>query len=577
VVDTAFPAGAERALQSIRATTKAPIRYAVMTHHHADHSFGSGAFAAVGATVIAQENAARQFRTAAARDYAARRQRDPAAKQDAHAPDITFKDRLSIAAGDQTIELLHFGAAHTAGDLFVWLPERRILCTGNACTNGPMAYLGDADTASWIDVLGHAQALGPTTIVPGHGAIGGPELLAVRRRYLGELRDEVARHLAVGKRGPDLRDAVEVPTWKTWTDAKIDPGHVARVEEELTRGVGAGLHDQAGQVIAVPMLADGTPPPLVFVAGPMPDAELAALRALAANVEIVIADSPAAALVHAERAHGIDGRFAEAEFLRRAKQLRWVQAMSAGVERLVGVRELVDGPAVLTNMAGMYGTAIADHTLGMVLSLTRALPQWLELQRGGAWGRDAGFAQDELHGKTMLVLGLGGIGREVAKRAHGFGMRVLATQTRPAATPAFVERIATPDATDALLADADVVVICLPLTPQTKGLFDRARLARMKPGALLVNIARGAIVDTNALVEALDAGHLGGAALDVVDPEPLPEGHPLWSRPRVILTPHVSGRSPLSERRRFELFAENLRRFARGLPLLNVVDKQAGY
>lgn len=578
VVDAAFPAGAERAVRAIRATTKAPVRYAVMTHHHADHSFGAGAFAALGATVIAQENAARRYRDAAARDYPALRRVDPAAAEiDPHAPDLTFRDRLTLQAGADRIELLHFGHAHTDGDLFVWLPDRKILCTGDACTNGPMSWLGDADTAGWIEVLGRAQALGAHTIVPGHGAIGGSELLTIRRRYLGELRAEVAKHLSTGKRGEALRDAVVVPTWQAWTDAKIDPGHVARVESELTRGVGSELASEAGDQIAIAMPDDGTPPRLVFVAGPMSELEQQALRALAANVELVIAETPQAALVHAERAHGIEAQFATPEFLARAKQLRWVQAMSAGVERYVAIEELVEGPALLTNMRGMYGSAIADHTMGMVLSLLRGLPQFLELQRRGVWGRDVEVAQDELSGKTMLVLGLGGIGHEVAKRAHAFGMRVVATQSRPSVAPSYVERVAGPDATDALLAEADVVVICVPLTTATRGMFDAARLSRMKAGALLVNIARGQIVDTDALLQHLDSGHLGGAALDVVEPEPLPEGHRLWSHPRVLLTPHVSGRSPLSERRRFELFAENMRRFARGVPLLNVVDKRAGF
>jgi phosphoglycerate dehydrogenase-like enzyme len=228
-------------------------------------------------------------------------------------------------------------------------------------------------------------------------------------------------------------------------------------------------------------------------------------------------------------------------------------------------------------MAGMYGTAIADHTIAMVLALMRGLPQWLEHQRAGAWARDEQVPQDELTGKTMLVLGLGGIGREVARRAHACGMRVLATDPRPQATPEFVDRIADPTALDSLLPEAHVVTICLPLTPQTRRLFDGERLRRMQRGAILVNIARGAIVDTDALIAALDDGTLGAAALDVVEPEPLPADHPLWTHPRVLLTPHVSGRSPLSSSRRVALFAENMRRFARGLPLLNVVDKRAGY
>lgn len=576
VVDTAFPRGAERSLRAIAATTEKPIRYAVMTHHHPDHSFGSGAFARAGATVVAHENAAEAYRRSAAAAYRERQARDDAAaKYDPYAPDITFKDRLVLGEGKQRIELLYFGHGHTAGDLVVWLPELAVLCTGDACVNGRLSWFGDADTASWMDQLAHMQTLGARVVVPGHGAVGGAELLAERRAYLQELRSEVRRLLGEGKRGAELAAAAHVPTWRRWTDAPIDPAHLAHVEAELTRGPGAGLVGQQGEAVAVRV--DGSPPSLVFLTGPLPDDELVVLRTLAPNVEIVVADSPEAAMAQAPRVHGCDARFLHPEFLAAAERLRWVQSMSAGVERYLAVPGFADSPAILTNMAGMYGSAIADHTLAMVLSLVRGLPQWLEHQRTGTWARGENVQQEELAGKTMLVLGLGGIGREVARRAHACGMRVLATEARPGATPAFVDRIATPDALDALLPDADVVCICLPLTPRTRSLFGAERLQRMKRSAILVNVARGAIVDTDALVTALREGNLAGAALDVVDPEPLPADHPLWSHPRVLLTPHVSGRSPLSDTRRFELFAENMRRFARGLPLLNVVDKDAGY
>ncbi len=575
VVDTAFPAGAERALRAIKSTTQRPIRWAVMTHHHPDHAFGSGAFAAEGATIVAQENAAHAYRHGIDA-YHKRQEVDAATKKyDPYAPDVTFKDRLTLECGAQRVELLHFGHAHTAGDLVVFVPALGLLCTGDVCVNGPMSYFGDADTKSWIDVLGHLQTLGAKIVVPGHGAVGGPEMLVERRSYLTELRREVARLLAEGNRGDAIRRAVVLPTWKRWTKSEPDPAHVSFVEAELTRGTGASLSTHTGDAVAIAV--PGEPPPLVFIAGPMPESELITLQTLAPNVEIVIAHTQAEAMAQAARAHGAEARFADAAFLRQATELRWVQAMSAGVERYVEVRELVDGPALLTNMSGMYGTAIADHALGMTLALLRGLPQWLEHQRAASWARGESIAQDELTGKTMLVLGLGGIGSEIARRAHACGMRVIATQRRPGPTPPFVTRIAGPDALDSLLPDADVVAICLPLTKATRGLFDAARLQRMRRGSILVNVARGGIVDTDALVAALRDGPLGGAALDVVDPEPLPPEHPLWTHPRVLLTPHVSARSPLSEARRFELFAENLRRFARGLPLLNVVDKQAGY
>lgn len=578
VVDAAFPLGAERALRAIKATTTKPIRYAVMTHHHGDHAFGSGAFAKEGAVVVAQENAAHDYAANLAA-YRQRQERDPVAKKyEPYAPEVTFRSRLTLAEGDRPIELLYFGHAHTRGDLFVWLPRERILCTGDACVSGAMSYLGDSDTASWIDVLAKVRALDPKLVLPGHGAVGGGELLVQRQNYFRELRGEVARLLGEGASTDDIRTNALVPTWRQWTTEPLDPQHVRHVVAELTRGAGAGLASRRGDAIAIPVPAGATPPRLVFLSGPLDGPERATLAALAPNVEIVIAADADAANAHIGRVHGMDARFCTSDLLRQAPNLRWVQSMSAGVERYVTIPELLDNDAILiTNMAGMYGTAIADHTLAMTLALARGLPHWFEQQQGAHWARDDALAQTELTGKTMLVLGLGGIGREVAQRAHGFGMRVLGTVRTPRDVPSYVERVHRSDETDALLPSADVVAICLPLTDATRKMFDAARLARMKPGAVLLNVGRGAIVDTDALVEALKSGHLGGAGLDVVEPEPLPSTHPLWAMKNVILTPHVSGRSPLSETKRFELFAENMRRFARGEALLNLVDKREGY
>ncbi len=578
VVDAAFPLGAERALRAIKATTSKPIRYVVMTHHHGDHAFGSGAFAKEGAMVVAHENAARAYAENLAA-YRQRQERDAVArKYEPYAPELTFGSRLTLAEGDRPIELLHFGHAHTRGDLFVWLPRERILCTGDACPSGAMSYVGDGDTAGWIDVMAKARTLEPAIVLPGHGDVGGSELLVQRQTYLRELRSEVARLLGEGMTVEAMRTAAVVPTWRQWTSEPLDPAHVRHVIAELTRGAGSSFATQAGDAVAIPVPPGEPPPKLVFLCGPLDGPERATLAALAPNVEIVIAEDAAAAAAHIGRVHGMDARFCTSELLAKAKSLRWVQSMSAGVERYVTIPELLDNDTILlTNMAGMYGSAIADHVLGMTLGIARGLPHWVEQQQASHWARDDATAQFELTGKTMLVLGLGGIGREVAQRAHGFGMRVLATARTPRDVPHYVERVHRSEETDALLPVADVVAICLPLTKATRKFFDAARFARMKPGALFINVGRGAIVDTDAMVEALRSGRLGGAGLDVVDPEPLPETHPLWAMRNVILTPHVSGRSPLSETRRFELFAENLRRFARGEALLNLVDKREGY
>jgi phosphoglycerate dehydrogenase-like enzyme len=182
-----------------------------------------------------------------------------------------------------------------------------------------------------------------------------------------------------------------------------------------------------------------------------------------------------------------------------------------------------------------------------------------------------------LEGRTMLVVGLGGIGSEIARRAHGFGMRVLATRRSDTPGPTYVERVGRPGDLLAMLREADVVAVCVPLTTETRGQFDARAFDAMKAGAILVNIARGPVVDTDALIDALRRGHLAGACLDVTDPEPLPVESPLWSMRNVVITPHVASRAELTETRRQALFIENMRRFGAGEPLLNVVDKTAEY
>jgi phosphoglycerate dehydrogenase-like enzyme len=175
------------------------------------------------------------------------------------------------------------------------------------------------------------------------------------------------------------------------------------------------------------------------------------------------------------------------------------------------------------------------------------------------------------------VVGLGGIGSEVARRGKGFGMEVLATRRSDTPPPHYVDRQARPDKLMELLPEADVVVLCVPLTKQTEGMIGARELEAFKPDAYLVNVARGKVVDTEALLEALEDGRLAGACLDVTDPEPLPPGHPLWTMPNVVITPHMSGRSELTAQRWRAVYLENLRRFGAGEPLLNVVDKSAGY
>jgi phosphoglycerate dehydrogenase-like enzyme len=182
-----------------------------------------------------------------------------------------------------------------------------------------------------------------------------------------------------------------------------------------------------------------------------------------------------------------------------------------------------------------------------------------------------------LDGKTLLVVGLGGIGTEVAQRAHGLGMRVIATREGGRGKPDFVDYVGQPGELLVLAARADAIVSAVPLTPQTTGLYDAQFFSVLKPQALFVNVARGGSVDTGELVKALTEHRLGGAGLDVVDPEPLPPDHPLWQAPRVLVTPHISSRSDLPGEARWTLATENLRRYARGDKMLLVVDPRRGY
>jgi phosphoglycerate dehydrogenase-like enzyme len=317
---------------------------------------------------------------------------------------------------------------------------------------------------------------------------------------------------------------------------------------------------------------------LTFFAGELSNAELDELARVAPNVRLVAGLSREQALARASEAHGIDARFASQEFLERASNVRWVQAMSAGVDRYMGIEALKDERVVLTNMRGAHGPAIADHSFAMLLTLTRNLRVYADRQARGEWKRGgAEPSATALAGQTMLVVGLGGIGSEVAVRAHGFGMRVIATRRTSGERPSYVERVGKPEELLELLGEADVVAVCVPLTSETERLFDARAFAALKPGAILINIARGKVVDTAALLAALDSGQLGGACLDVTDPEPLPAEHALWRAKNVVITPHVAADAQLTDERSWELLRDNLRRFGAGEPLLNVVDKQAGY
>lgn len=282
----------------------------------------------------------------------------------------------------------------------------------------------------------------------------------------------------------------------------------------------------------------------------------------------------------------LDARLCEAEIMLllrsparlfdRAPRLRWVQLASAGVDH--GARAgLLEGEVIITNASGIHATPIGEYVLGTVLMFARRALRSFRQQREKHWER---FPTAEVRGKTMGIIGLGNIGNEVARLARAFGMRVVATRRSAVRRQSGVDGVdlVYPAAgLPQLLAEADFVVLSLPLTPETKALIGEDELRAMKPSAYLINISRGAVVDEEALVVALREGWIAGAGLDVFAREPLPADSELWELPNAIVTSHIAGLSELYNQRLVDLFCDNLQRYLAGQPLRNVVDKMLAY
>lgn len=276
--------------------------------------------------------------------------------------------------------------------------------------------------------------------------------------------------------------------------------------------------------------------------------------------------------------------FIERDAFASATRLRWVQSPAVGVGSLM-FPELLASPVVITSARGIRARSIAEHVVGVTIALARRLPVALHAQAAHRW------AQDELEtsarpigGMRMTIVGLGSIGMEIAKIAMPLGIRVAGIRRRAASVSLGTEvpgdlrpRIFAPDRLPDLLIETDIVVLAVPHTPETKQIIGRAEIDRMPRGAFLINIARGKLIDDGAVIEALKDGRLGGAALDVFTKEPLETSSPYWDLPNVIVTPHTSGAMQDYWTPLVALFSENLRRFDAGAPLLNTIDKVAGY
>jgi len=302
------------------------------------------------------------------------------------------------------------------------------------------------------------------------------------------------------------------------------------------------------------------------------------LQSVAPGVELLAARDAAEGAKLAAGADAAIG-FCTPEVLAAGTGIRWIQSFSAGVERCVAIPALRERDILLTNMQRVAAPVMAEHVLAMMLAFARGLDFYIPERAAASWTRELPPPAKmlTLEGKTVLVVGLGGIGTEVAKRAHALGMRVIATRASGREGPPYVAHVGLPDELRKLAAQADFVVNTVPLTPATTRLFDAAFFAAMKPRGYFFNVGRGQSVVQDDLVAALRSGHLAGAGLDVTDPEPLPKSSPLWQLPNVIITPHVSAASDVGDAARFAIVRENLRRYVAGEKMLSVVDVAKGY
>lgn len=327
----------------------------------------------------------------------------------------------------------------------------------------------------------------------------------------------------------------------------------------------------------------------VVITFALTEPQLQRLHAEFPGIEFVVNPDPEALPEQVSTAQALVGGPLTPAMLAASPELRWLQSNSAGVDRLL-TPELVAHDLIVTNYSGVQASNMAEHLLAMMFVFARGLPILMQRQAIGEWTTQppdefprlpptryfSRFTMELSH-QTLAIAGLGEVGRGLAKRAKGIGMRVIGSRRRPGDLPEGVDEIYGPDRWHEMLAEADHVAIGLPLTPRTHHLFGEAEFTAMKPTAYIYNTSRGAIIDQDALIQALTSGDIAGAGLDVTTPEPLPSDSALWAMPNVLITCHTSGASPYIEERGFDIVVENLHRYLQDRPLLNLVDKQEGY
>jgi phosphoglycerate dehydrogenase-like enzyme len=302
-------------------------------------------------------------------------------------------------------------------------------------------------------------------------------------------------------------------------------------------------------------------------------------------------DFPVLNITHLSNYDRIDQEIADAEIVvawsvrpkqfNAAKKLRWIHSPAAAIHQLM-FPELIKSDVILTNAREVHGPVVAEHVMALLFALARKIPDAVRLQEKHIWGQEpmwrARPRPRELAGATLGLVGLGSIGREVAKRAAALGMRVIAVrEDSKKEKPEGVEQVYSSDGLETLLRQSDYVVLAVPITASTQKLMNAERLSKMKPDACLINVGRGPLIDEVALAAALRDHQIGGAALDVFEQEPLPADSPLWDLENLLITPHTAGLTEKLWDRHYQLFSENLRRYLRHQPLLGLVDKNKGY
>lgn len=366
--------------------------------------------------------------------------------------------------------------------------------------------------------------------------------------------------------------------WVLFAAAVWTPAFADTVAREVPAA--EALVEQLGLVEAPAPVREraGWAPPRTILVNPLVPGLAERLQASAPNARFLAAATPAEAARAAKDADVSLG-WCTPEVLAAGKKLRWVASYSAGVERCVAIPQFRERDILLTNMQRVAAPVMAEHVLAMMLAFSRGLEFFIPERAAGRWTDEPPPAvkMTSLEGKTLLVVGLGGIGTEVARRAHALGLRVTAVRNTGREGPDFVSYVGLPAELRRLAGEADFVVNTTPLTPATTGMFDAKFFAACKPGAYFFNVGRGRSVVQADLVAALKSGQIAGAGLDVTDPEPLPADDPLWKLSNVILTPHVSAQSDLGHAARLAILQENLRRYVAGERMLSVVDLAKGY